>query len=137
MLEEKVWNRANYPDDNLLNKRSEIIAKCRHRRKHKINPFDTSVTLHLFCIFFNKFFSILILAGDCLRTTWNSEYWKRPKRNKVSFFFSKIWNMKYNYWIFEHNGICTVTIIMFYFVFLYLSAVNERDVGLLYIQGRI
>ena len=25
---------ANYPEKNLLNKRSEIIAKCRHRRKY-------------------------------------------------------------------------------------------------------
>ena len=25
---------ANYPGNNLLNKRTEIIAKCRHRRKH-------------------------------------------------------------------------------------------------------
>ena len=27
---------ANYPGNNLLNKRSEIIAKCRHRRKYKL-----------------------------------------------------------------------------------------------------
>ena len=27
---------ACYPDTNLLNKRSEVIAKCRHRRKHKL-----------------------------------------------------------------------------------------------------
>ena len=27
---------ANYPGDNLLNKRTEIIAKCRHRKKHQL-----------------------------------------------------------------------------------------------------
>ena len=31
---------ANYPDDNILNKRTEIIAKCRHRRKHLLTSFD-------------------------------------------------------------------------------------------------
>ena len=36
---------ANYPDRNLLNKRTEIIAKCRHRRKHLLmlhNPDDNT-----------------------------------------------------------------------------------------------
>ena len=32
---------ANYPDDNILNKRTEIIAKCRHRRKHLLSSFDS------------------------------------------------------------------------------------------------
>ena len=27
---------ANYPNDNLLNKQTEIIAKCRHRRKFEL-----------------------------------------------------------------------------------------------------
>ena len=31
---------ANYPDGNILNKRTEIIAKCRHRRKHLLTSFD-------------------------------------------------------------------------------------------------
>ena len=30
----KKFEIANYPDDNILNKRTEIIVKCRHRRKH-------------------------------------------------------------------------------------------------------
>ena len=25
---------ANYPGTNLLNKRTEVVAKCRHRNKH-------------------------------------------------------------------------------------------------------
>ena len=36
---------ANYHDKNLLNKRAEIIAKCRHRRKHLLllhNPDDNT-----------------------------------------------------------------------------------------------
>ena len=32
-LNEK-YEIANYPEENLLNKRTEIISKCRHRRKH-------------------------------------------------------------------------------------------------------
>ena len=28
-----------YPDSNLINKRSEIMGKCRHRAKHKLNSF--------------------------------------------------------------------------------------------------
>ena len=35
---------ANYPGDNLLNKRSEIVAKCRHRRKHLITFYKANVT---------------------------------------------------------------------------------------------
>lgn len=31
---------ANYPGKNLLNKRSEIIAKCRHRRKFQLDIFE-------------------------------------------------------------------------------------------------
>ena len=31
---------ANYPNDNLLNKRTEIIAKCRHRKKHQLIHHD-------------------------------------------------------------------------------------------------
>ena len=35
---------ACYPDTNLLNKRTEVIAKCRHRKKHKLlTSADTSV----------------------------------------------------------------------------------------------
>ena len=30
---------ACYPVDNLLNKRTEIMAKCRHRRKFLLNQF--------------------------------------------------------------------------------------------------
>ena len=30
---------ANYPGNNLLNKRTEIIAKCRHRRKHLLYTY--------------------------------------------------------------------------------------------------
>ena len=30
----KKFEIANYPGDNILNKRTEIIVKCRHRRKH-------------------------------------------------------------------------------------------------------
>ena len=35
---------ANHPGDNLLNKRSEIVAKCRHRRKHLITFYQANVT---------------------------------------------------------------------------------------------
>ena len=31
---------TNYPGKNLLNKRSEIIAKCRHRRKLQLDIFE-------------------------------------------------------------------------------------------------
>ena len=31
---------ANFPGRNLLNKRSEIIAKCRHRRKYQLDTFN-------------------------------------------------------------------------------------------------
>ena len=35
---------ANYPGKNLLNKRTEIIAKCRHRRKHLLLNHVNDVT---------------------------------------------------------------------------------------------
>ena len=35
---------ANYPGDNLLNQRSEIVAKCRHRRKHLITFYKANAT---------------------------------------------------------------------------------------------
>jgi len=34
---------ANYPKNNLLNKRSEIIAKCRHRRKYQLSLHNHDV----------------------------------------------------------------------------------------------
>ena len=34
---------VNYPDKNLLNKRSEIMAKCRHRRKFDLELFDGKI----------------------------------------------------------------------------------------------
>ena len=34
---------ANHPDSNLLNKRTEIIAKCRHRAKHKLFQRDADM----------------------------------------------------------------------------------------------
>ena len=30
---------ANYPDDNILNKRIEIVTKCRHQREHFLTSF--------------------------------------------------------------------------------------------------
>ena len=34
---------VNYPDKNLLNKRSEIMAKCGHRRKFDLELFDGKI----------------------------------------------------------------------------------------------
>ena len=34
---------ANYPGKNLLNKRSEIIAKCRHRRKFQLDLYQPTI----------------------------------------------------------------------------------------------
>ena len=36
LCQTEKYEIANYPGKNLLNKRSEIIAKCRHRRKHQL-----------------------------------------------------------------------------------------------------
>jgi len=38
-LHEK-YEIANYPGKNLINKRTEIISKCRHRRKFLLELFD-------------------------------------------------------------------------------------------------
>jgi len=39
-LNEK-YEIANYSGDNLLNKRSETVSKCRHRRKYQLALYDT------------------------------------------------------------------------------------------------
>ena len=36
----EIFEITMYSNDSILNKRSEIIAKCRHRRKHLLTSFD-------------------------------------------------------------------------------------------------
>ena len=39
-LNEK-YEIANYKEDNLLNKRTEIVSTCRHKNKFELKNFDS------------------------------------------------------------------------------------------------
>ena len=63
----KKFEIANYPNQNILNKRSEIVSKCRHRRKfllinHLYDTGDWRQRLKtLYCNVVNGFY----FAEDC------------------------------------------------------------------------
>ena len=73
---------SKYRGNNLLNKKTELISRCRHQNKCTLSKYDSKDCRLLYCkkpLYCNFYiyivtFRLLIIFGWRLLVAWNSEY---------------------------------------------------------------